>query len=103
MKEELVEQGIRFSFQTKYIGKTEHGIKTDKGDFQAEKIINCAGLYADKVAQDFGFGHKYTMIPFKGLYLKYTKNTSDIKINIYPVPNLMNPFLGVHFTKTVNN
>jgi (S)-2-hydroxyglutarate dehydrogenase len=54
------------------------------------------------VAQDFGFGHKYTMIPFKGLYLKYTKNKSDVKINLYPVPNLKNPFLGVHFTKTVH-
>ena len=41
------------------------------------------------------------MIPFKGLYLKYTKNKTDIKINIYPVPNLKNPFLGVHYTKTV--
>ena len=42
------------------------------------------------------------MIPFKGLYLKYTKNTTDVKVNIYPVPNLKNPFLGVHFTKTVH-
>jgi L-2-hydroxyglutarate oxidase len=42
------------------------------------------------------------MIPFKGLYLKYTKNTTDVKTNIYPVPNLKNPFLGVHFTKTVH-
>jgi len=42
------------------------------------------------------------MIPFKGLYLKYTKNTTDIKMNIYPVPNIKNPFLGVHFTKTVD-
>lgn len=41
------------------------------------------------------------MMPFKGLYLKYTKNTTDIKMNIYPVPNLKNPFLGVHYTKTV--
>ena len=42
------------------------------------------------------------MMPFKGLYLKYTKNTTDIRTHIYPVPNLKNPFLGVHFTKTVS-
>ena len=42
------------------------------------------------------------MIEFKGLYLKYTKNKTDVKMNIYPVPNLKNPFLGVHFTKTVH-
>ena len=41
------------------------------------------------------------MIPFKGLYLEYVKNKTDIRTNIYPVPNLRNPFLGVHFTKTV--
>ncbi len=40
-------------------------------------------------------------MPFKGLYLKYKKNKTDIRTNIYPVPNLKNPFLGVHFTKTV--
>ena len=77
-------------------------MKTNQGEFEATKIINCAGLYADKVAQDFGFGKQYTMIPFKGIYLKYTKNKTDVKTNIYPVPNLKNPFLGVHYTKTVN-
>ena len=77
-------------------------ISTTKGDVEAGKIINCAGLYADKVAQDFGFGKKYTMIPFKGLYLKYAKNKTDVRMNVYPVPNLRNPFLGVHYTKTVD-
>ncbi|HUC92001.1 MAG TPA: hypothetical protein VMS09_08230 [Paenibacillus sp.] len=44
----------------------------------------------------------YTIIPFKGIYLKYAKNKEDVATNIYPVPNLANPFLGVHFTKTVD-
>jgi len=34
--------------------------------------------------------------------LKYTKNKTDVRMHIYPVPNLKNPFLGVHFTKTVD-
>jgi L-2-hydroxyglutarate oxidase LhgO len=102
LKRELEQMGVRFSFQTKYTGKIEGGIATDKGEFRAGKIINCAGLYADTIAHDFGFGQNYTMIPFKGLYLKYTKNKTDIKMNIYPVPNLNNPFLGVHFTKAVD-
>ncbi len=102
VKGDLTKLGVEFSFQTKYCGAIDSGITTDKGDVQAERIINCAGLYADKVAQDFGFGKKYTMIPFKGLYLKYTKNKTDVKMNIYPVPNLKNPFLGVHYTKTVD-
>lgn len=102
IRHDLQSQGVEFSFSTRYLKRSGQVIITDKGDFQAGKIINCAGLYADKVAQDFGFGRKYTMIPFKGLYLKYTTNKTDVKTNIYPVPNLKNPFLGVHFTKTVH-
>jgi len=102
LKDDLEKLGVEFSYNTKYLGHSIDIIQTSQGDFQAGKVINCSGLYADKVAQDFGFGKKYTMIPFKGLYLKYTKNKTDINVNIYPVPNLKNPFLGVHFTRTVS-
>lgn len=102
MKEDLKYAGADFSFLTKFLARTGNTIHTTQGDFTGGKIINCAGLYADKVAQAFGFGNNYTMIPFKGLYLKYTKNSTDVKMHIYPVPNLQNPFLGVHFTKTVH-
>ncbi len=98
----LKEQKVEFAFETRYKGHEGRTILTNRGNFTAEKIINCAGLYAETIAQDFGFGTDYTMIPFKGLYLKYTKNTTDVRVNIYPVPNLRNPFLGVHFTKTVD-
>lgn len=101
LKMDLLKDGVEFLFETQYLGHRENVIRTTKGDFLTQKIINCGGLYADKIAQSFGFGRRYTMIPFKGLYLKYTKNTTDVRINIYPVPNLKNPFLGVHFTKTV--
>ncbi len=101
IKEDLLNFDVNILFETKYLSHQDNIIKTNKGDFIANKIINCAGLYADRIAQDFGFGKNYTMIPFKGLYLKYKKNKTDINMNIYPVPNLKNPFLGVHFTKTV--
>ena len=70
---------------------------------QAEFIINTAGLYADKIAKDFGFSKDYVIIPFKGIYLKHSGTNINIKRNIYPVPNINNPFLGVHFTVTANN
>jgi L-2-hydroxyglutarate oxidase len=101
LKEDLKNLSVDCSFNTRYVHHQNNTITTTQGDFSAKKIINCGGLYADKIAQNFGFGQKYTMMPFKGLYLKYTKNTTDIKMNIYPVPNLKNPFLGVHYTKTV--
>ncbi len=102
LKKELEGQGAAFSFQTPYVARgAKNIVLTNKGEFEATMIINCAGLYADKIAHDFGFGKDYTIIPFKGLYLKYAKNKTDVRMNIYPVPNLKNPFLGVHFTKTV--
>ena len=51
---------------------------------------------------DFNFSKKYTIIPFKGIYLKYHGNEIPVKTNVYPVPNLKNPWLGVHFTVTVD-
>ncbi len=101
LQKDLAQSGAVFQFDTQYRGHTGQIVLTNQGEFEGKFIINCSGLYADKIAHDFGFGKKYTMIPFKGLYLKYTKNKTDVKVNIYPVPNLRNPFLGVHFTKTV--
>ncbi len=102
LKNDLLKEGIEFKFNCRFLKKIPDGILTTLGEFQTGCLINCAGLYADKIARDFGFSKHYTIIPFKGLYLKYTKNTTDLSMNIYPVPNLKNPFLGVHFTKTVD-
>ncbi|MFP4473427.1 MAG: L-2-hydroxyglutarate oxidase [Candidatus Omnitrophota bacterium] len=102
LKSDLQQQGVEFRPNTAYLHRNSDIVTTSRGEVCAKKIINCAGLYADRIARDYGFGHNYTMLPFKGLYLKYTKNTTDVRINIYPVPNLKNPFLGVHFTKTVD-
>ena len=74
-------------------------VRTSAQKIKFKHLINSAGLYADKIAHQFGIGHKYTLIPFKGLYLEY-KDSNLIRKHIYPVPNLKNPFLGVHFTIT---
>ena len=102
LKEDLLKAGVQVKFSTAYRFRQGNVLRAGQDELEGRKIINCAGLYADKVAHDFGFGKKYTMIPFKGLYLKYAKNKTDVRMNIYPVPNLKNPFLGVHYTKTVD-
>ena len=62
-------------------------------------LINCAGLNADKVAHAFEIGKDYKILPFKGLYWRLKKNCPfNLKTNLYPVPDLNVPFLGVHFT-----
>lgn len=102
-KIDLETEGVRFFFKTPYQKRLdENTILAGDLVFSAEKIINAAGLYADKIAKDFGFGKDYVILPFKGLYLEYTGNSQFISRNIYPTPNLKNPFLGVHFTIKVD-
>jgi|SRR5690625_3180160 len=102
LKAEIEKNGVDIKCNTRYKKRTRDGIVTNKGVFKYKYFINAAGLYADKIAKDYQFSQRYTIIPFKGTYLKYDKNKTDIKTNVYPVPNLKNPFLGVHFTKTVD-
>lgn len=72
-------------------------------EITAGKIINCAGLYADRIARDFGFCKDYTIIPFKGIHMLAARPpVPGVRTLIYPVPNLNNPFLGVHFNITVD-
>lgn len=100
LKEDAKNEGIDLFRSTQYLGKTKGGILTSSGPIQANFIINAAGLYADKIAFDFGHSKKYRILPFKGLYLYSNEPAGAIRTNIYPVPDLNYPFLGVHFTLT---
>ena len=82
------------------VGKSS--IQTSNGVFDAKYLINVAGLYADKIGRDFGFSRDYRILPFKGLYLYSDESPGALKTHIYPVPDLANPFLGVHFTVTTD-
>ncbi len=102
LKREIEGKGVTFFFNTHYASYQNGEVHSTHQSFRCGYLINAAGLYADQIAHPLGFGRQYTIIPFKGIYLKYAKNKTDIRTNIYPVPNLGNPFLGVHFTKTVD-
>ncbi|MCB4421465.1 FAD-dependent oxidoreductase [Synechococcus sp. HB1133] len=67
-------------------------------------LIGAAGLYSDIVAHKFGIGSQYLMMPFKGLYWRLkTDCPISIERNIYPVPDLNLPFLGVHLTPSIRS
>ncbi|HEX5219689.1 MAG TPA: L-2-hydroxyglutarate oxidase [Verrucomicrobiae bacterium] len=102
MKGDAIAEGINIQQGVAYLGRTGPTIKTTTGDFQAGYVINCAGLYADRVARDFGFSEEYRILPFKGIYLYSEEPPGSLRTNVYPVPDLRNPFLGVHFTVAVN-
>jgi (S)-2-hydroxyglutarate dehydrogenase len=94
--------GINILTNTAYRRYKAPAVVTNKGRIAAGYVINAAGLYADKIAQDFGFSKDYRILPFKGIYLYSSEQPGALKTNIYPVPDLNYPFLGVHYTLTVD-
>jgi L-2-hydroxyglutarate oxidase LhgO len=102
MKKEAKSEGVEIHSEVCFVRKNSKNIFTSGDTYQAGYIVNAAGLYADKIALDFGFSERYRILPFKGLYLYSDEPVGAIRTNIYPVPNLQNPFLGVHFTVTVD-
>jgi L-2-hydroxyglutarate oxidase len=94
--------GINILTNTAYRRYKAPAVVTNKGRIAAGYVINAAGLYADKIAQDFGISKDYRILPFKGIYLYSSEQPGALKTNIYPVPDLNHPFLGVHYTLTVD-
>jgi L-2-hydroxyglutarate oxidase len=76
---------------------------TNKNTYTAGYFVNCCGLYSDKVGKLTGSSHNIRVIPFRGEYytLKEDRNFL-VRSLIYPVPDPDFPFLGVHFTRTID-
>lgn len=102
MKKDAVEEGVQLHCGVRYLGSSKGQVKTNVGVHEAGYVVNAAGLYADRIARDYGFSERYRILPFKGLYLYSSEPAGSIRTNIYPVPDLKNPFLGVHFTVSAN-
>jgi len=106
LQQELQERGV--SFLTGRPGWTaepeDRQLRlADGGTIVYGHLINCAGLQADRVAHPFGVGHQYTLLPFKGLYWQLKAGCPiQPRTNLYPVPDLNVPFLGVHFTPSAD-
>lgn len=99
MREDAQREGVNICCNAKYLKRKKDGtIVTTQGEYQAGFIVNAAGLYADTIARDFDFSKQYKILPFKGIYLYSNEPAFAIKTLIYPVPDLKNPFLGVHVT-----
>jgi len=94
--------GVRVLTGTPYRGRGAGGVRAGERTIRARFVVNAAGLYADRIARDFGFGRRYVILPFKGLYLYSSEPAGSLRTHVYPVPNLAYPFLGVHYTVTVD-
>jgi L-2-hydroxyglutarate oxidase len=78
-------------------------IITNQDSFSVRYIINCAGLQCDRIARMDSIEPKMKIVPFRGDYYELTEEAA-VKVNnlIYPVPDPSLPFLGVHFTRTID-
>jgi len=106
LQKELKQQGVDFMLNQKNISHEPklRQIMLGSGKYiYYEHLFNCAGLQADNIAQKFEVGDDYSIMPFKGLYWQVKKKCKvQPKANIYPVPDLNVPFLGVHFTPSAD-
>ena len=78
-------------------------VTTSKRTLQAKLLINAAGLHADRFAQMLGRGCGFQIIPFKGEYYELISERRQlVRSHIYSAPDLNFPFLGVHFSRTID-
>jgi L-2-hydroxyglutarate oxidase LhgO len=77
-------------------------VRTRAGDFTARYVVNCAGLYSDRVARMAGDDPQMMLVPFRGEYYDLAAARQElVRGLIYPVPDPQYPFLGVHFTRRI--
>ena len=75
-------------------------VETTKATYNSRLLINCGGLYSDKIARLASENIDVKIIPFRGEYYKLRPEREHLVRNlIYPVPDPNFPFLGVHFTR----
>jgi len=78
-------------------------VETDGSAFSTRYLINCAGLFSDRIARMTGADLDVMIVPFRGEYYDLVPQRSSlVRALIYPVPDPQFPFLGVHFTRRVN-
>lgn len=102
--ESIKKKGADIRFSEKVIDvRYQNGaatVVTDQTTHTTKLVVNCAGLYSDKIAQLTSNNVDVRIIPFRGEYYKLRKEKEYLVKNlIYPVPDPNFPFLGVHFTR----
>jgi L-2-hydroxyglutarate oxidase len=78
-------------------------VETNRGEYHARYLINCAGLFSDRIARMAGDDPEVMIVPFRGEYYDLAPQRSWlVRALIYPVPDPQFPFLGVHFTRRID-
>lgn len=100
LAEKYQEMGGKFLFSSKVALKVK-GSEVVSG-VKFKRLVNCAGAQADRIARGLGEALDYAMLPFMGIYRATSQVNLPLRTLVYPVPHALNPFLGVHFTLTID-
>jgi len=105
--EKLAQQGARVVTGARVERLRAEGLgwvaETPQGAFEADFLINCAGLHCDRVAELAGERRDLRIVPFRGEYYHIRAERHYLVRNlIYPTPDPQFPFLGVHFTRLIH-
>lgn len=103
----LMDHGNQILLEHRVTGISRSGanfmVGTDRGDLLCRRLINCAGLYSDKLTALSGQKSRVQILPFRGEYYELTPaRAATVPALVYPVPNPNFPFLGVHLTPTID-
>lgn len=105
---DAADAGVDFYTGTRFETAKRRGdrfvLETSSGPLQAEYVVNAAGLYADRVAAEFGIGAGLQVVPFRGEYYELAPEQRALcQTMIYPTPDPELPFLGVHYTRRTDD
>jgi L-2-hydroxyglutarate oxidase len=101
IRQELEDKGIQF-FSNSHVEFRNRQWKSNNLNINADYFINAAGAWALDIAHQMQIGASFRTMPFLGLYKQTSTSKLPIRTLVYPVPHPINPFLGVHFTLTLD-
>jgi len=103
MRDEFISLGGEIHFESKVKLTESNGEVYDSSKkFSFKHVVNAAGAQADRISRSVGVGSEYAMLPFMGVYRATSEKNLPLQRLVYPVPHPINPFLGVHFTLTID-
>ena len=107
LAEKVCEAGGEILFHARVTEVRQHGdgltVVTTAGERSAARLVNCAGLHSDRVAKLTGVRPGCRIVPFRGEYFSLKPQAQKLCRNlIYPTPDPLFPFLGVHFTRMID-
>jgi len=104
MRQEFENLGGRIHYKTRIsLKESKNEIFDATNAYSAKHFINAAGAQSDRISRNIGIGTEYAMLPFMGVYRATEESNLPLQRLVYPVPHPINPFLGVHFTLTIDH